>query len=56
MAPDGLEARLALLNARRRREYSTGRKVSAAQMKQVKLQPNTFHGEWNYLILPSRST
>jgi hypothetical protein len=35
-----------------RRKYSTGRKVSAAEMKTVKLQPNRFHGEWNYLILP----
>ena len=37
-----------------RRKYSTGRKVSAAEMKQIKLHPNKFHGEWNYLILPSR--
>lgn len=35
-----------------RRKYSTGRKVSAAQMKQVKLQPDKFHGEWNYTITP----
>ena len=35
-----------------RRKYSTGRKVSAAQMKQVKLQPNAFHGEWNYPAAP----
>ena len=39
-----------------RRKYSTGRKVSAAQMKTVELQPNRFHGEWNYLILPKRRT
>ena len=35
-----------------RRKYSTGRKISAAEMKRVKLQPNEFHGEWNYLIKP----
>ena len=39
-----------------RRKYSTGRKVSAAEMQQVKLQPNKFHGEWNYVILPNRRT
>jgi len=36
-----------------RRKYSTGRKVSAEQMKRVKLQPNRFHGEWNYVIHPN---
>lgn len=36
-----------------RRKYSTGRKVSAEQMKRVKLQPNRFHGEWNYVIRPN---
>ena len=35
-----------------RRKYSTGRKISAAEMKRVKLQPNELHGEWNYLIKP----
>jgi hypothetical protein len=29
---------------------STGRKVSAAEMKQVTLQPNKFHGQWNYIL------
>jgi len=28
-----------------RSKYSTGRKVSAAQMKAIELQPNRFHGE-----------
>jgi hypothetical protein len=37
-----------------RRKYSTGRKVSAEEMKSVKLQPNKFHGEWNYVIRPNR--
>ncbi len=36
-----------------RRKYSTGRKVSAEEMKRVKLQPNRFHGEWNYVIRPN---
>ena len=38
-----------------RRKYSTGRKVSREQMKQVKLQPNKFHGEWNYVIRPRQT-
>ena len=34
------------------RRYPTGVKVDATQWKQVKLYPNTFHGEWNYTIKP----
>jgi len=36
-----------------RRKYPTGRKVTPQQMKCVNLQPNKFHGEWNYVIKPS---
>ena len=32
--------------------YPTGRKVSNEEMKRVNLQPNKFHGEWNYIIIP----
>lgn len=39
-----------------RRKYSTGRKVSTEEMKQVRLQPNKFHGEWNYVIHPNRQS
>jgi hypothetical protein len=35
-----------------RRKYATGRKVTSQEMKQVNLKPNTFHGEWNYVIEP----
>lgn len=35
-----------------RRKYSTGRKVTAAEMQRVELHPNKFHGEWNYTITP----
>jgi hypothetical protein len=38
-----------------RRKYPTGRKVTAEEMKQVNLNPDRFHGEWNYVIKP-RST
>ena len=35
-----------------RRKYPTGRKVTKDDMKQVNLQPDKFHGEWNYVIRP----
>ena len=36
-----------------RRKYPTGRAVSDEEMRQVNLQPNKFHGEWNYCIKPN---
>ncbi len=35
-----------------RRRYPAGRKVSDQQMATVNLTPQSFHGEWNYLIRP----
>jgi hypothetical protein len=35
-----------------RRKYRTGRKVTAEEMKHVNIYPETFHGEWNYVIQP----
>jgi len=32
--------------------YPAGRKVSDEEMASLSLQPHTFHGEWNYTILP----
>jgi hypothetical protein len=32
--------------------YPTGLKVSAAELAAVRLKPDTFHGDWNYAILP----
>ena len=37
-----------------RRKYRTGRKVTTADMKQLALHPDRFHGEWNYVIKPRR--
>jgi transposase len=34
------------------RRYPTGVKVGVAQWEQLRLQPDTFHGEWNYTIKP----
>ena len=39
-----------------RRKYPTGRKISAAEMKQVNVKPHRFHGEWNYVIAPHSQT
>ena len=36
-----------------RRKYPTGRKVTNQEMKQVNVERNTFHGEWNYVIRPN---
>jgi hypothetical protein len=38
-----------------RRKYPTGRKITAAEMKQVNIYPDKFHGEWNYVIKPHRT-
>jgi hypothetical protein len=35
-----------------RRKYATGRTVTKAEMQQVNLHPQRFHGEWNYVIRP----
>jgi hypothetical protein len=35
-----------------RRKYATGRRVTKAQMQQVNLHPQPFHGESNYVIRP----
>ena len=38
-----------------RREYPKGISISDAQMKTVRIERHTFHGEWNYTILPHDS-
>jgi len=38
-----------------RRKYPTGRKVSNQEMRQVNIERNKFHGNWNYVIKPHRS-
>ena len=37
-----------------RRKYVTGRKVTKAELAQVNLYPEAFHGEWNYIIRQHR--
>ncbi len=36
-----------------RRQYEKSRKVSDTQLAEVRIKRNTFHGDWNYEILPS---
>jgi Rhodopirellula transposase DDE domain len=38
-----------------RRKYPTGRKVTKDDMKALNLHPDTFHGEWNYIIRPHQT-
>ncbi len=36
-----------------RRVYAKGRRVSDSELARVHLEPNVFHGEWNYTIHPT---
>ena len=38
-----------------RRKYTTGRKVTDAEMAAINISPMRFHGEWNYVIHPDGS-
>ena len=38
-----------------RRRYPSGRKVSDAEFSTINLAPHTFHGEWNYKIVPQQT-
>ena len=38
------------------RVYAKGRRVSDAQLATVNLEPDAFHGEWNYTIRPTLTT
>jgi hypothetical protein len=35
-----------------RRKYPSGRRVTDEEMKTIRLTPQAFHGEWNYVIRP----
>ena len=37
-----------------RRKYSVGRKITDEEFGRLNLKPGTFHGEWNYKILPRK--
>ncbi len=37
-----------------RRKYPSGRRVTDEEMKKIRITPQAFHGEWNYVIRPRR--
>lgn len=37
-----------------RGKYLPGRKITPQQMASINLKPESFHGEWNYVIYPSK--
>jgi Rhodopirellula transposase DDE domain len=39
-----------------RRRYPTGKKVSAKELRALEIEPDDFHGDWNYVIHPRRQT
>lgn len=34
------------------KDYPKGRKITNAEMDSLRITRNTFHGDWNYEILP----
>lgn len=34
------------------RNYPTGKKDSAKEIRELKIERDTFHGDWNYVIRP----
>ena len=35
-----------------RRRYPTGKKISEKEFRELKIEPDSFHGDWNYVIKP----
>jgi len=35
-----------------RRRYPTGKKISATELRELKIERDDFHGDWNYVIQP----
>jgi hypothetical protein len=38
-----------------RRNYPTGKRVSAKEMRELKIERHDFHGDWNYVIRPCKA-
>ncbi|MBI5035759.1 hypothetical protein HZC09_00295, partial [Candidatus Micrarchaeota archaeon] len=36
-------------------KYPTGKKISDGDYEKVNLEPDSFHGEWNYVIAPNEN-
>jgi hypothetical protein len=39
-----------------RRKYPTGRRVSAKEIRALKIERDDFHGDWNYVIRSRKET
>jgi len=39
-----------------RRKYATGRRISDQEMQRINLERDRFHGDWNYVIKPHRTS
>jgi len=39
-----------------RRKYPTGKKVSAQELRALRIERDAFHGDWNYVISPREQT
>lgn len=37
-----------------RRKYATGRRITVREMKRLNIQYSKFHGDWNYIVHPTR--
>ena len=35
-----------------RRRYATGKKVSDKELRELKIETDAFHGDWNYVVRP----
>ena len=38
-----------------RRKYPIGKKVSAKELRELSIERDTFHGDWNYVVKPRRN-
>ena len=37
-----------------RRKYPIGKKVSAKELRELRIERDTFHGDWNYVVKPRK--
>jgi len=39
-----------------RRKYPTGKKVTAKELRALKIERDDFHGDWNYVLRPRENS
>jgi len=42
------------VRARSSRSHPTGKKVSSKELRELKIERDDFHGDWNYVIKPRK--